>query len=1444
MKKLMRGIINILRDSRVRILLSLFFLFIGIITTAIMNLGYTVALILSLVLKPTFHIEEIKFLEWGKISGKNIELIYENQKIVIAPNVDIEYEIKGPFRNWLRKISVEKPEILIERKGSNVNIVQAFATGGSSKSGTGVPIGVIETRDGKLLFRDLSYEMPIEKKLENVQGYVSFDKIKGIDLLFSGEDGYEKASYSFNNFIENYDMNIKLENIEINTNLLQYAYYYEPLRYKNGKVDLNLRISPRGLEGYANLREGVIEYSDFIQPAQNVNGKIDFLGEQILIKADFELFNQKKKFSLDFDFNKGMEAEINLGKMKLSQLKNYKLLKDIPLDKIPLNVDSLSILLKLDEEKKFSLNVNYKLTDGELGLFQLKDIKGGLVYSEDSTEFNFLQATASLNDVEKHIQISGKFKNQEMDIKYRIEQFEGEIDLFFSEDDLRFRSKKGILEGEGIFDYKNKIISMIGKESKKVEIQSPLIIYDVGNKKLEFFQGEWTLEILESGTLKLIGTGENNEIYFNEIELTQKDKVVLIGDGEVDFNKGYYRFSYESENFTYGYPLGGEILNFNLYSVGELRGVGKAFRFDSEGTVESLVYGKYNVNGLKYSLKLDEDNLEIMNISNNILTISGNYNIIQKEWALDYKIKNLKNDYLKIDEVSFEIVEGNGKFNKDITGIYSEIDLIDTKFHPFGETPIKISGKISYENNLITWKDITLNKNSKSSGQYDIESLNYSLTANIFETDLPEYIEDKNFKYRLIGRVTAEGIGKSIDAKGNFTLDDLFFKGERIGKLKGELKYKGEDITKGILDIEKIDFIRYEDSIFTAVGNIDLGTETLNLSIAERDIPIESIYRNSLFKGNISLKSQVNGNFYNPNFSIELNSPKISVEDFNFNNINLEVTGDLNKVYIDNASFNYLENKMEISGNYDIKNSQYLVKVDSKEINLNFLNLLMKKSPMKEIEGEAIIDLTLSNLENSGIFRGERINFLLDESRIKAKDLKFDISLKGKKIEIKNFVGEINDGLAEVSGYFNMPPLLKIKQDSEFYKKLDYNLSLKLEDVNYSFEKELKIILSSDIKFSENKISGKIDFVEGELKGIPGIGDGISILGILKKIILTAIPIRFGEKESIDQEYENKITAKQEMGIDLDFRIIKGIEVDIPNVWNILEDIKGKLEGGGKLSGQLNKLNFQGQIEVDKGEFILGENDFKISTGRLVFNNPEEFIPNINPILTFEAKSPLENTEISLIGEIRSLNFRVKSNNESSSGTLASLFNSDERYSEENNRVGPSATIIKNLLGAQLTNSFLSPTSRALKKIFGLSKLRITADITDNFNDVESEDEKNNQTNFNFGIKIVAEDSLYKDKLFLVADARITGANDEEDKRSRYGGYNNFDRYSVGLEYRYSDGQSIGIGVQNEGENGYGSENQKIKKEKLNYYIDFKIEKKYDSLMEIYTGIIKNIFPN
>ncbi|MGL6132063.1 MAG: hypothetical protein ACRCZ9_10660, partial [Fusobacteriaceae bacterium] len=660
---------------------------------------------------------------------------------------------------------------------------------------------------------------------------------------------------------------------------------------------------------------------------------------------------------------------------------------------------NLGISLKLDDKKNFSLGVDYIFSDFNVGPLKLKNSSGSLLYSDSSVIFHFFQGDANLNEVNKKVDISGKLKDNQMKINYKVDKFLGKADLLFSDENLKISSEKGIFEGHAQYDYKSKKISLIEKESKIDNRIESLIIYDVKKNNLDVFQGEWNIDFLGMGALKLIGVGENNELYFNEIKVIQDDKVVASGEGEIDLNKSYYNLRYESENLKYSHPIAGEVLDIKINSVGELSGTGKKFRFDSEGTIETLNYREYSVNGLRYSLKLDKNNLQILNVSNNILTISGNYNIIQKELSLNYEMNNLQSDYLQIKEMEFNIVKARGFLKKNEKGIQSELEVIDSKIRPFGDKDFKVQGKIAYDNGIFILKDGVLNENSKVSGNYEIKSKKYSLFANVFETNLSQYIQDKNFKYRIIGQFSANGIGKSVDAKGDFSVDEIFFKGEKIGKLRGRIAYNGKNFLKGLLKVENLDFIRTKESLLTLKGDIDFDSEVINLNLNEDNIFVESLYEKSPLKGKFSLQSEITGNLKMPKYNLKLNSSKISVENFDFDNINFSAKGDLKNISIDNFSFNYLENKMKVAGHYNIKDSEYLLKLNSEEINLKFLNLLLKKSPLKEIEGEARINLSLSNLENSGIFKGETISFMMDDSRIRAKDINFDISLKEKKID-------------------------------------------------------------------------------------------------------------------------------------------------------------------------------------------------------------------------------------------------------------------------------------------------------------------------------------------------------------------------------------------------------------------------------------------------------------
>lgn len=1412
------------------------------IMALIIDLAMVVGIMLSLSLKPSFKIDTIKFLEPGKIHGEHVRLSYQGKKIIDAPKVEIEYELKGQPMRWLKKITVIDPDIVIERKDNSVNIVEAFATGSSGKSGTGVPIGIIESVKGTVLYRDFSYEFPIEKKLYDVDGFVSFDQEKGIDLLFAGSNGEEKVAYSFSNYDYDYWMNIKTENVLMTTNLLQYGYYYEPIQYIGGKIDLDLTISPEGLIGSADVKDAIVEYSDFSEKAENINGKVQFLGKEIKIDADFDLFGQRKKYTLDYHFHRGLDMKIILGEMNFNEIRHYKLLEDLGTEFKGLLFQNMLVNLTLDEKNIFAVNVTYDIEDMILKGVSLENNSGSIRYSQDTVTFNFITSDFRVGNFHRKIKIDGILNSGQLDIEYLVGDFSGEGILYLNENSLDFENRKGFIGLKGNFDYGSKILQINELDGSKDKFQ---LIYDFTKDEFVKFSGNFQLNILDLGTLKVWGIGEGNEFYFDKVEFYQNENLVLTGAGELDVNTLYYKFSFDSENFNYKYSMGEKELELLFSSSGDITGFGNKFKLDLDGTIENLTFDDFKFNGLKYNLRIAENILEINNLSNGYLSFSGKYFLETNTLKGKYKIENLTQELFSMSKLRFDIIQAEGDIAGTIHDIQIKFKVDESKFYPFLENDeyITLKGEGDFKDKVLVLKNILLNESSKAAGKYDFTTSKYEFKADLNEGNLPKYFQERNLKYRVAGSIEGSGQEKKIEAKSRLRIESLYFKGQMIGELDGDISYSAENFTEGILNINSLNFSRDHYEILKLYGNIDFKTGKLDIKTSDRDIDVQKIMHDENIRGFFNLSGKIAGTMKKPDYSLRVNSQKLFLENVEFTNILADITGNQSEINLNELTFNYLGNRLNSKGFYKFNSSEYLLNINSGEIELTFLNFLLEKRGIKGIRGDAEMNISLSSDGNSGIFRGKDIKFDIPDSGIKGEEITFQFKLDKRKILIERFTGKVNNGDANINGYLELPSLVEMRKNPYFYESLDYNLDISLLNFFYESKSYYDFTLDSALNISENKISGNIDFLKGNLEAIPGIGDGFSILGIIKKIIFSAIPMITKTDKNIDREYSVETRFKDSVAVDLDFKIVDGIKVDIPSIWNILEDVSGEIKGGGKLSGVGNRINFMGQFEWEEGEFVLGDNDYNVLTGRIVFNNPNEYFPDINPVLTLETFSPLDNIEISLNGELKSLNFRIKTKDEHSSGTLASLFKNEMNYSEENQRLGPSITVLKGILGAQITNSVLGPVSRTIKKMFGLSKLRVTADITDNFNQyIENEEAQTDETNFNFGIKIVAEDSIYKEKFFAVADARLTSTQENKTDRTLYSGYNSFDRYRAGLEYRYEPGKTIGIGVENKGAEDFAVDGHKINKGKLNYYIDFKIEKKYDSLIEIYRGFIQSIF--
>ena len=126
-----------------------------------------------------------------------------------------------------------------------------------------------------------------------------------------------------------------------------------------------------------------------------------------------------------------------------------------------------------------------------------------------------------------------------------------------------------------------------------------------------------------------------------------------------------------------------------------------------------------------------------------------------------------------------------------------------------------------------------------------------------------------------------------------------------------------------------------------------------------------------------------------------------------------------------------------------------------------------------------------------------------------------------------------------------------------------------------------------------------------------------------------------------------------------------------------------------------------------------------------------------------------------------------------------------------------------------------------------ISKFRIKSNILTS----ENQNPNAEDNRLRLGAVIEAEDNIYKDKLYWVARGTLLGDDNAENNNERNSGA--FEEYDFSVEYRFKPGQSIGIGA--------GKLPRKAKtkadensKNSINYHIDFKFEKKYDTLLDIF----------
>ncbi|MGL4210522.1 MAG: hypothetical protein ACRCRT_03150, partial [Cetobacterium somerae] len=385
--------------------------------------------------------------------------------------------------------------------------------------------------------------------------------------------------------------------------------------------------------------------------------------------------------------------------------------------------------------------------------------------------------------------------------------------------------------------------------------------------------------------------------------------------------------------------------------------------------------------------------------------------------------------------------------------------------------------------------------------------------------------------------------------------------------------------------------------------------------------------------------------------------------------------------------------------------------------------------------------------ENSGYIDLIDFNATLPKALLNLNNLNMILKIDNERLTVNSLEGKLNDGEIKGKGYLKLPSLDEIKADDEFYKNLDYAFNITLKNMIYQLKDYFKIDLSTNLVYSENKVSGNVIINNGEITGILKEDKGL-ILTILNFIIDKTRAI-IGESKRLGKDFEIKSGLNETPEFNIGVMIRDGININIPDISTFAQDVQGVLLGRFNIVGKNEKIGVVGELEIQKGSFVLGSEDFTVTRALLLADKKNGLISDFNPNLIFDVSSLTANgnVEISLQGELNSLRLNIVTNQGSESSSLKNLFDG----SGEGNDKNVVALLFKTIIDSQISSTLLRPISRTIQNVFHISKFRIVSDVFNQEVLANSDDPKTQDPNvFGFGAYLEAENPIYKDKYFWI----------------------------------------------------------------------------------------------
>ena len=1401
--------------------------------------------------------------------------------VLYAPKLTLRYSIKDLLRGKITEISADNPYLYIAvDKNRDINIVDIFATGSPGKAGIGVPIDIITVTNGRLLFQDNYYDKPINMFVNNVDGYVSFDDTHGIDLRFYNTSGDEMVDYSFTNYEKEYSMTIKLKNGDIDQDLMQYAYVDEYTNYLGGKADLDLTIDSDGLWGDAYLSKASFKTSAYDGVATDIHGGVDFLGERIKLKLDGKMGEKNVDFSLEY-LPDNIEMNITASDLNKEDIKKVTLFDDTLKKKLDdlgdFNVSYLRLKFNFDKDFNLTLDNYLRLNTLNIKGAKVKDLKGSIVLSGDQVRLKDLRFFMDYDGSEGYTLLNGSYDEDILDLNFNIlnrrsplklKELNGNFKYDLNTEKIDYTLYSDILKIGGEIDLNRQIFGVSSIGTKDVEIEykgeyystknNVKVIYDYANKDLLLGQGE--VEIKEKDSLRSLAlnfTNNGNKIYFNKINLFYNE-LNLSANGYLDIDDLSYNFNYTGKNLKvenfisvddletgidFDGTFIGEKEKFSLisnveskngrYGVsykdirGRLRVVNNGkLGADFDGYLGKVSYDDFEFKDFKVGLNYSDDIFKVSELRNNLLTIIGDYNIINQTLDFDYKIRGVKENKIKLLEkygfkMDLENVDGSlkGQLDDFKIKLYSTNAWVQYEDLP----KVYLKGGLRFHDQKIYFDEFKIGEN-KIGGYYDIYSKNFRVKVNLLENNLAEYYGDVNLKYRLTGEVVLWGAPDNISGVLKTFADNVYLRGRKLPNIKMVSTYKGGNLGKldksGHMDINSVTISSEKgDKLLNGGGWIDLSENKLSFKIKDV-LDIENLKGYSEtqdISGKLNTYINVNGSFNDLKYDLNINSKAILIEGNKLENFKVDLHGDLKELKLKELSLSYHNNKLTSQGEINFEDFDYSLNIKSNKIDLSFLNIFSFSEYINKIKGIATIDVEINSKNNYGEFKIKDLSAEMPKYGIFIDKVNTQVLLDEQLVKIDYFKGKINNGDIKMEGYLKIPAFEGMGNQDNQVSKLDYRLNLVLDKVDYSYQDKINLVLSSDAVFTKNKVTGDFIINSSEILGIPDVKD-TEVSNIASQIKEKEV-IRKSKELGSDFEIKTVEDDGPSIDIDINLKTESPIKLKISKLTytSIVENIYGDLNIDGNLKLKNKEISYNGMVSIDDGSIVLNNNLFYLSTATAKFIKTEAESVSFHPIVVLNANSTIANEDvyINISGEYPNLQIQMSTGSGLNEDEIGSLLTFHNVSDEKNTNV-----VVKDVLDREISDKLFSPISSEIASVLKIEKFQISSDLV--AYEYEGGTYKDTGT-LGLGASIDAENPIYKDKLYWKAKARW-GA-------SKY--YDNVTEYDFALDHRITKNLSWGGGVGKIPE-GRARTGDTL----INYHIDLSWRKKYKNLEQI----ILNIF--